>query len=64
MRNLANTDIRRMARCNDVPQWKIAAVLGISEPTLCGWLRRELSPERKNAIVGAIQAVAKEAESA
>lgn len=64
MRNLANADIRRMVRRNDVPQWKIAAVLGISEPTLCRWLRRELSPERKNAIVGAIQAVAKEAESA
>ena len=64
MRNLANTDIRRMARCNDVPQWKIAAVLGISEPTLCGWLRFELSSERKNAIIGAIQAASKEAESA
>lgn len=63
MRGLANEDVRRMARRNDVPQWKIAAALGISEPTLCRWLRFELSSEKKHRIVHVIQELS-EAESA
>ena len=63
MGSLANEDVRRMARCADVPQWKIAKELGISEPRLCRWLGFELSDEKKHRIVRAIQCLS-EVESA
>lgn len=56
----ANKDVRRAARCNGIPQWKIASELGISEPTLCRWLRFELAPDKKQKIFNVIEKLSKE----
>jgi transposase-like protein len=47
---MANNNIRLMARGSGVPFWKIAQVLGISEPTMTRRLRNELSAKEKAKI--------------
>ena len=56
----ANQTIRDAAKRNGVRHWQIAEYLCISEPTMVRWLRVSLSPERKKAIMEAIEAIAKE----
>lgn len=47
---IQNRDIRLYARANDVPLWKIASAMKISEPTISRRLRQELSQEEKAEI--------------
>lgn len=47
-----------------IPLWKIAQMVGISEPTLTRWLRVELSQEKKVRILQAIEQLKREAMSA
>ena len=47
---MANLQIKLMARGHNIPQWKIADQLGISEITLSRMLRKELSPEKKEQL--------------
>lgn len=56
-----NQAIRKTAKSAGVPLWKIAAAIGISEPTLIRWLRFPLPEEKKRRIMGAIDELAKEA---
>ena len=56
----ANQTIRDVAKRKGIKHWQIAEYLGISEPTIVRWLRVNLSPERKKAILDAIEAIAKE----
>lgn len=56
----ANQAIRDEAARKGVKHWQIAVRLGISEPTIMRWLRTPLSPEREKAVLGAIEAIAKE----
>ena len=58
---MANKDIRKAARIADIPIWKIAMVLGISEPTIFRWLRTELPDDKKAAVMAAIDKLSKEA---
>lgn len=44
---MANTDIRRLAKANDVPLWRICRELSISEPTMTRRLRYELQEDDK-----------------
>ncbi len=53
-----NKAIRRAARAAGVPLWRIAHVIGVSEPTLTRWLRFPLSPEREQQILAAISQIA------
>lgn len=55
-----NSKVRNAARIANVPQWKIAEYLGISEPTITRWLRTPLSAEKEKAVMEAIEAIAKE----
>ena len=50
-----NIDIRTLARVENVHHWQIAEVLGVSEITFSRWLRKELSPEKKEEIRKAIK---------
>lgn len=50
-----NLDIRTLARVENVKHWQIAEVLGVSEITFSRWLRKELSPEKKEEIRKAIK---------
>ena len=52
---MANKEIREEMKTCNIPQWKLADIIGICEMTLIRWLRRELSPERKEKIINAIR---------
>lgn len=55
-----NELIRKSARIAGVPLWKVANAVGISEPTLCRWLRFPLSPEKETRILAAIKSLSDE----
>ena len=42
---MENMNLRRTAKAAKVPLWRIAEVLGISEPTMTRKLRRELDED-------------------
>ena len=53
----ANSDLRRMIRESDLPQYEIARRCGVDEGTLCRWLRYDLSADdaRRQMIIAAIE---------
>ena len=53
--NKPNKDLRIMIRESKVPQYEIAHLCGIAETTLCRWLRYELTPEKREMILSAIE---------
>lgn len=57
----ANENIRKAARTAGIPLWRIAAAIGVSEPTMCRWLRFPLSADREQSIMQAIVELSKEA---
>ena len=52
---MENVNVRYAARIAEVPFWKIANHLGISEATLTRWLRVPLSKEREDSVMSAIK---------
>lgn len=56
-----NQTVRRVARAAGVPLWRVAAAIGVSEPTLTRWLRFPLPEEKEHRIMAAITTLAKEA---
>ena len=56
-----NEAIRRFAAGNGVKLWQIADALGIADTSLSRKMRKELSPEEKDIIIGIIQKLSKEA---
>lgn len=50
-----NQDIKQKIKEAGTTQWRVAEALGVSEMTLLRWLRFELSPERKAAILAAVE---------
>lgn len=57
-----NQVIRREARACNVPLWRIAVRLGISEPTMTRRLRRELPEEERQKILDVIHQLAEETD--
>ncbi|MEY8420325.1 hypothetical protein AALA83_13745 [Oscillospiraceae bacterium 44-5] len=55
-----NLGVRKAAKESKVPLWKVAAEVGISEPTLIRWLRFPLPAEKERRIMTAIQELAQE----
>lgn len=49
-----NDEVREAMRLNGVRQWVVADAIGISEPTLCRWMRKPLDPEKKAKVMDAI----------
>lgn len=49
-----NQEVRKAARVAGVPLWKVAAAIGVSEPTLMRWLRFPLPQEKESRIMAAI----------
>lgn len=49
-----NDDVREKMRVAGVKQWMVADAIGISEPTLCRWMRKPLDHEKKEKVMGAI----------
>lgn len=58
----ANNKIRREARAANVPFWKIAKYLGISEPTMTRRMREEMDPAMQEQFLNAIKVLAEEQE--
>ena len=54
---MRNEQIRTALRCSDVKQWEVAEQLGVSEVTVCRWLRTELPDDKKVQILQAISDV-------
>lgn len=57
---MENKKIRDAARIANIPLWKVADEVGISEPTITRWLRRPLSPEREAMLLAAISRLSEE----
>ena len=49
-----NLDIRIKIKENRLCHYEVAAKIGVSEYTLCRWLREELSEDKRNTILKAI----------
>lgn len=55
-----NEKIRLAARIAGVPLWKVAAAIGISEPTLTRWLKFPIPDEKEQRIMEAINVLSQE----
>lgn len=55
----ANDDVREILKQASITQWKVAEKLGIHEKTLSVWMRKELKPDKKQAIFDAIEEIKK-----
>lgn len=55
-----NQEIRKAARVAGVPLWRIAAAIGVSEPTLMRWMRFPLPQDKESRIMEAISALGQE----
>lgn len=54
---MRNKLIRTTLRCSDVKHWELAEQLGVSEATVCRWLRTELPEDKTTRILQAIEEV-------
>ena len=52
-----NVDVRKAAKDSGVFLWEIADKLGVSEPTLNRWLRKEMPDSQKAKFFAAIEQV-------
>lgn len=59
-----NLLIRNSMRENQVFQYEVAEILGISEPTLIRWLRKELPEDKQKHIVTLIEEHARQSANA
>ena len=50
-----NKDIKALIKAAGLHQYEVADLCGISETTLVRWLRYELSPEKREMILSAIE---------
>lgn len=54
-----NLIIRKALRENDIYQWELADILGVSEVTVCRWMRKEYPKEEQIRIAEMISEYAK-----
>lgn len=52
--NKPNQDIRTALQSKGMKQWELADLLGVSEFTLTRWLRKELTEDKKELLLKAI----------
>lgn len=50
----ANQEVREALQNKGMKQWELADILGISEFTLTRWLRKELTEDKKELLLKAI----------
>ena len=55
-----NEAVRKSARVAGVPLWRVAAAVGVSEPTLTRWMRVPLPADKEQRIMRAITELAEE----
>lgn len=52
---MKNCEIRESLRMHSMKQWELADLLGLSEQTVCRWLRKELPEDKKILILEVIE---------
>ena len=57
MNREVNQEVYEAFTRSRVKRWEVAQILGVAENTVIRWLRAELPPERKAAILDAIEKV-------
>lgn len=58
-----NKEIRVAMALADIKQWELAEAIGVSEVTICRWLRVELDEDKKEAILDVIKRMVAESEA-
>lgn len=53
--SIKNIEVRGLIKKSRIFQYEVAKQIGVSEYTLCKWLREELSDEKKREILSAIE---------
>ena len=59
-KKMKNTDIREMIKAAGLKHWQVAEAAGISHGTLCVWLRSDLTEERRDTVLLAIERIKRE----
>lgn len=54
---MANLEIRTLIKQYRLKHYEVAEVLGINETTFCRWLRSEMTQERKQLVLSAINSI-------
>lgn len=49
-----NQEIRDKLRIRNIPQWRLAVEIGVSENTVCRWLRMPLSADKEARLLSAL----------
>ena len=55
-----NIEIRILLDDSDIKHWQLAEELGVHEITVCRWLRYELTNDKKEKILKAIERIIEE----
>lgn len=57
---MENLSVRQRAKKAGIPLWRVAAAIGVSEPTLTRWLRFPLPADKENRVIEAISRLERE----
>ena len=57
---MRNEEVRIALFQHNIKQWEVAEQLGVSEVTICRWLRSNLPQDKKAEIMSAINKLAEE----
>ena len=55
--DMDNKQIRVVMRDNNIYMWQVAKKLNVNETSFCKWFREELSEERKQQVMSAIEEI-------
>lgn len=55
-----NEEIKRILKYHNIPYWKLGEKIGVSEITLCRWLRKPVTEDVAKRIEEAITELTKE----
>ena len=57
---MPNAKIKEMLREKRIYQWEVATKMNVSEITFCRWLRHDLSEDKQQRILNAINEIVEE----
>ena len=52
---MTNTNLRAFLNSHGIRYWQLADAVGISQSSLCAWMRRPLTDERRDKILTSIE---------
>lgn len=55
--DMQNLQVRGFLKMKGIPFWKIAEVIGISEPTMTRWMRTPLTTDHYEKIMDAVRKI-------